>query len=105
MVVRFPTNFFCNILTVKTSWQNYHYFSDTIDVIVSSLAGSMVATHGLFKGLMKDEMKMAIGNTFLISQGLPAIKPRKLTESLFDLAAKCIKVIFKRILFLVLKVA
>ena len=53
----------------------------------------MVATHGLFKGLMKDEMKMAIGNTFLISQGLPAIKPRKLTESLFDLAAKCIKVI------------
>ena len=80
--------------------QNYHYFSDTIDVIVSSLAGSMVATHGLFKGLMKDEMKMAIGNTFLISQGLPAIKPRKLTESLFDLAAKCIKVIFKRILFL-----
>ena len=76
------------------------FFSDTIDVIVSSLAGSMVATHGLFKGLMKDEMKMAIGNTFLISQGLPAIKPRKLTESLFDLAAKCIKVIFKRIIFL-----
>jgi len=66
--------------------------SDTIDLIVSSLAGSMVGTHGLFKGLMKDEMKMAIGNTFLISQGLPAIKPRKLTESLFDLAAKCIKV-------------
>merc|ERR1712027_273324 len=29
---------------------------------------------------------------FLISQGLPAIKPRKLTESLFNLADKCIKV-------------
>jgi len=66
--------------------------SDTIDAIVNSLAGSMVHTHGLFKNLMKDEMKMAIANTFLISQGLPAVKPRKLTESLFDLADKCIKV-------------
>merc|ERR1711860_454953 len=36
-------------------------------------------------------MKMAFANTFLISQGLPAIKPRKLTASLFDLANKCIK--------------
>merc|ERR1712109_388483 len=36
--------------------------------------------------------KMENGNTFLISQGLPAIKPRKLTESLFNLADKCIKV-------------
>ena len=66
--------------------------SDTIDAIVNSLAGSMVHTHALFKNLMKDEMKMAIANTFLISQGLPAVKPRKLTESLFDLADKCIKV-------------
>lgn len=66
--------------------------SDTIDQVVASVAGSMVATHGYVKSLMKDEMKMAIANTFLISQGLPSIKPRKLTESLFNLADKCIKV-------------
>jgi len=66
--------------------------SDFIEAMVTQLAGSIVSTHGFFKSLLKDEMKMAIGNTFLISQGLPAIKPRKLTESLFDLADKCIKV-------------
>merc|ERR1712223_1618726 len=66
--------------------------SDFIEAMVTQLAGSIVGTHGFFKGLLADEMKMAIGNTFLISQGLPAIKPRKLTESLFDLADKCIKV-------------
>jgi len=66
--------------------------SDFIEAMVTQLAGSIVGTHGFFKGLLADEMKMAIGNTFLISQGLPAIKPRKLTESLFNLADKCIKV-------------
>jgi len=66
--------------------------SDFIEAMVTHLAGSIVSTHGFFKGLLKDEMKMAIGNTFLISQGLPAIKPRKLTESLFALADKCIKI-------------
>jgi len=66
--------------------------SDFIEAMVTHLAGSIVSTHGWFKSLLKDEMKMAIGNTFLISQGLPAIKPRKLTESLFSLADKCIKV-------------
>jgi len=66
--------------------------SDFIEAMVTQLAGSIVGTHGFFKGLLADEMKMAIGNTFLISQGLPAVKPRKLTESLFNLADKCIKV-------------
>jgi len=66
--------------------------SDFIEAMVTQLAGSIVGTHGFFKGLLADEMKMAIGNTFLISQGLPAIKPRKLTESLFNLADRCIKV-------------
>jgi len=66
--------------------------SDFIEAMVTHLAGSVVSTHGFFKSLLKDDMKMAIGNTFLISQGLPSVKPRKLTESLFDLADKCIKV-------------
>lgn len=66
--------------------------SDNLEQVVASVAGGGVMMVNYVKDLLKDEMKMAIGNTFLISQGLPAIKPRKLTESLFDLANKCIKV-------------
>ena len=36
-------------------------------------------------------MKMALANTFLISQGLPAIKPKKITESMFNLVDKSFK--------------
>ena len=41
--------------------------------------------------LLKDDMKMALANTFLISQGLPSIKPKKITESVFNLVDKSIK--------------
>ena len=34
---------------------------------------------------------MALANTFLISQGLPAIKPKKITESMFNLVDKSFK--------------
>lgn len=65
--------------------------SDNVDKLVQQLAGMVVTNVAWVQDLAKDEMKIAIANTFLISQGLPAIKTRKLTESMFDLANKCIK--------------
>ena len=64
--------------------------SDVAEQFVDVVASGITATHAYLRGLLKDDMKMALANTFLISQGLPAIKPKKLTESLFALVDKCI---------------
>lgn len=65
--------------------------SDMTEKTVTSVSWMMVSGFKIIQDLLKDEMKMAFANTFLISQGLPAIKPRKLIPSLFDLTDKCIK--------------
>merc|ERR1712001_36508 len=66
--------------------------SDVADQVVKSLGSGMVHTYNYVRDLTKDDMKMALANTFLISYGLPSIKPRKLTASIFDLVDKSLKV-------------
>merc|ERR1712018_833020 len=66
--------------------------SDMAEHVTGYLASGMVHSYNEVRNLMKDEMKMMMANTFLISQGLPAIKPKKLTESLFNLVDKSLKI-------------
>jgi hypothetical protein len=79
----------------ESSWEDFFGRldnSDVADQFVSAVANGFTSTVTYVRGMLKDDMKMALGNTFLISQGFPAIKPKKLTESVFNLADKCIRV-------------
>ena len=66
--------------------------SDMAEHVTGYLASGMVHSYNEVRNLMKDDMKMMMANTFLISQGLPPIKPKKLTESLFNLVDKSLKI-------------
>ena len=65
--------------------------SDIADQLNNQLATACVQYWNYLNQLLKDDMKMALANTFLISQGLPSIKPKKITESVFNLVDKSIK--------------
>lgn len=65
--------------------------SDAADKFMASIAKSTTDIIGYVRELLNDDMKMALTNTFLVSQGLPALRPKKLTESMFALADKCIR--------------
>merc|ERR1719225_1946588 len=78
----------------ETSWSEFISRldnSDIADQLNNQLATACVQYWNYLNQLLKDDMKMALANTFLISQGLPSIKPKKITESVFNLVDKSIK--------------